>query len=159
MWWVFGLSSVDVCACRGGAVGYTGLHVTRGESPLIYSEGWRQITRSGYLLIDSRHLSPMAQSTTATTAYPLIKYSRSYPSGIGQATPGTDWQHFSNPALRLVLDVTKTGNSELRSVRLRVIWTIQNGGVITMNDNSEITLASIGEVTKCLLLNLPNRKT
>lgn len=142
------------CTCREGAVGYTGLHVTRSESPLIYSEGWRQITRSGYLLIDSRGrthspspLFPMAQSTTATTAYPLIKYSRSYPPGTGQATPGTDWQHFSNPALRLVLDVTKTGNSELRSVRLRVIWTIQNGGVITMNDNSEVTLASIGEVT------------
>jgi len=44
--------------------------------------------------------------------------------------------------LRLVLDVTKTEKSELRSVRMKVIWTIQNGGVITMNGNSEIVLAS-----------------
>jgi len=88
----------------------------------------------------------MAYTTTATTTYPLLKYSRSYPIGGGNTTTTThDWQHFTNPSLRLVLDVTKTEKSELRSVRIKVIWTIQNGGVIvTMNGNSdEIVLASL----------------
>jgi hypothetical protein len=84
----------------------------------------------------------MAFTTTATTTYPLLKYSRSYPSANTIGTSVTDWQHFTNPVLRLILDVTKTEKSELHSVRLRVIWTIQNGGVITVNDNSEIVLAS-----------------
>ena len=89
----------------------------------------------------------MAYTTTATTTYSLLKYSRSYPIGGGNTTTTTthDWQHFTNPSLRLVLDVTKTEKSELRSVRIKVIWTIQNGGVIvTMNGNSdEIVLASL----------------
>jgi len=89
----------------------------------------------------------MAYTTTATTTYPLLKYSRSYPIGGGNTTTTTahDWQHFTNPSLRLVLDVTKTEKSEVRSVRIKVIWTIQNGGVIvTMNGNSdEIVLASL----------------
>jgi len=89
----------------------------------------------------------MAYTTTATTTYPLVKYSRSYPISGGNTTTTTthDWQHFTNPSLRLVLDVTKTEKSELRSVRIKVIWTIQNGGVIvTTNGNSdEIVLASI----------------
>jgi len=89
----------------------------------------------------------MAYTTTATTTYPLLKYSRSYPNVGGNTTTTTthDWQHFTNPSLRLVLDVTKTEKSELRSIRIKVIWTIQNGGVIvTMNGNSdEIVLASL----------------
>ncbi|KAF9452736.1 hypothetical protein P691DRAFT_772012 [Macrolepiota fuliginosa MF-IS2] len=77
----------------------------------------------------------MAHTTTASTTYSLLKYSRSYPAGN---STGADWQHFTNPALRLVLDVTKTEKSELQSVRVKVIWEIQIGGVITLNDNAEI---------------------
>lgn len=86
-------------------------------------------------------VEPMAHTTTATTTYSLLKYSRSYPTG---SVNDANWQHFINPVLRLVLDVTKTENLELQSVRLKVSWTIQNGGIITVNDNSEIILASLG---------------
>ncbi|KXN90996.1 hypothetical protein AN958_03063 [Leucoagaricus sp. SymC.cos] len=77
----------------------------------------------------------MAYTTTATTTYSLMKYSRSYPAGNSSSV---DWQHFTNPVLRLILDVTKTEKSELCSVRIKVVWTIQNGGIITVNDKSEI---------------------
>lgn len=93
----------------------------------------------------------MAHTTTARSTYSLVKYSRSYPS---ENISNADWQHFTNPVLRLVLDVTRSDKSEARSVRLKVIWTLQNGGIITVNDNSEIVLASLGYNFRFYLLPL-----
>jgi hypothetical protein len=95
----------------------------------------------------------MAHTTTARSTYSLVKYSRSYPA---ENTSNADWQHFTNPILRLVLDVTRTDKSEIQSVRLRVIWTLQNGGIITVNDNPEIVLASLGCSCRFCFLPLNN---
>jgi len=61
----------------------------------------------------------MAHSTTATYTYVLGKYSRSYPM---QEIQASEWQHFTNPVIRLVLDVNKA--TQLQSVRLRILWTM-----------------------------------
>ncbi|KAK2464211.1 hypothetical protein APHAL10511_003668 [Amanita phalloides] len=66
----------------------------------------------------------MAHSTTATSSYVLNKYSRSYPAS---AHTYADWQHFTNPEIRLVLDVERSSNSDLRGVRLRVVWNMKDG--------------------------------
>ncbi|PPQ98795.1 hypothetical protein CVT24_003353 [Panaeolus cyanescens] len=68
----------------------------------------------------------MNHSTTGTFTYSISKYSRSYPPATA-TTPGSDpaseWQHFTNPVIRLVLDVkTATTTNELEAVRLRVLW-------------------------------------
>ncbi|PFH53860.1 hypothetical protein AMATHDRAFT_136896 [Amanita thiersii Skay4041] len=77
----------------------------------------------------------MALSTTATAMYLLTKYSRSYPNSSQQHT---DWQHFTNPMIRLALDVKKSDSSKLQSVRLRVLWSMND------NDNqSDVIFANI----------------
>ncbi|KAJ8090357.1 hypothetical protein PM082_018953 [Marasmius tenuissimus] len=63
--------------------------------------------------------------TTATATYTLQKYSRSYPN-TGQ-TSSNEWQHFTNPLIRLVLDVQKSASNQLESVRLRIIWSLEGG--------------------------------
>ncbi|PPR05837.1 hypothetical protein CVT26_010117 [Gymnopilus dilepis] len=74
------------------------------------------------------------QSTTGTFTYVLSKYSRSYPSKrtaqSNQSQIGTDlasdWQHFTNPVIRLVLDVKSARNGEIQSVRLRILWRLSD---------------------------------
>jgi hypothetical protein len=77
----------------------------------------------------------MTHSTTKTSSYTLSKYSRSYPTS---AQTYSGWQHFTNPEIRLLLDVTKGSNSELQEVRLRVLWNINNGG----DNQSQVVFAS-----------------
>ncbi|KAF8904425.1 hypothetical protein CPB84DRAFT_1845378 [Gymnopilus junonius] len=74
----------------------------------------------------------MNHSTTGTFTYVLSKYSRSYPAKRANQNSQTqtrtgselssDWQHFTNPIIHLVLDVESTSNGEIRSVRLRILW-------------------------------------
>ncbi|KAG7087332.1 hypothetical protein E1B28_013307 [Marasmius oreades] len=64
-------------------------------------------------------------STTATSTYTLQKYSRSYPNPSQSAS--NEWQHFTNPLIRLILDVQKSASDKLESVRLRIIWSIEGG--------------------------------
>ncbi|KAK0461315.1 uncharacterized protein EV420DRAFT_193608 [Desarmillaria tabescens] len=64
----------------------------------------------------------MSTSTTATSTFTLQKYSRSYPTSTG-----SEWQHFTNPTIRLVLDAKNASGGDLESVRLRIIWTMDNG--------------------------------
>lgn len=67
----------------------------------------------------------MSHSTTATSTYPLAKYSKSYPSTLQKAAESTpEWQHFTNPSIRLVLDVRK--GAQLESVRLRIMWSMDS---------------------------------
>ncbi|KAI0695480.1 hypothetical protein BC835DRAFT_1414870 [Cytidiella melzeri] len=66
----------------------------------------------------------MSLSTTSTTAYVLTKYSRAYPSHTNTTDLDAEWQHYTNPVIRLVLDLKKKGNGELESYRVRVLWSI-----------------------------------
>lgn len=72
----------------------------------------------------------MSHSTTATSTYILQKYSKSYPQNPGQpdgGDAGAEWQHFTNPVIRLVLDIKKASSNELESVRVRILWAMNNG--------------------------------
>ncbi|KIJ68142.1 hypothetical protein HYDPIDRAFT_173798 [Hydnomerulius pinastri MD-312] len=69
----------------------------------------------------------MSHYTTTTASYILSKYSRSYPSTSSlqsQPSAESDWQHFTNPVLRLFLDVKKSPSGDLVSMRLRILWNI-----------------------------------
>lgn len=71
----------------------------------------------------------MSLYTTATASYVLSKYSRSRTSP--SAVEG-EWQHFTNPAMRLVLDVQRSSPGELTSMRVRVLWNMD----LEMNVNA-----------------------
>ncbi|KAJ6531243.1 hypothetical protein B0H19DRAFT_1082183 [Mycena capillaripes] len=67
----------------------------------------------------------LSSSTTETTTYMLEKYSRAYfPK---KDSGGSEWQHFTNPILRLILDSKLSPERTDSSLRLRIIWTM-NGG-------------------------------
>lgn len=78
----------------------------------------------------------MPHSTTGTTSFILAKYSRAYPSKRtaqrAQKEPqngsemASEWQHFTNPTIRLVLDVKSTPDDGIESVRLRILWQINS---------------------------------
>ena len=79
----------------------------------------------------------MPHSTTRTTSYVLIKYSRSYPknrvaqNALAESQNGiefaSEWQHFTNPTIRLILDIKTMPNGETESVRLRILWQMNSG--------------------------------
>jgi hypothetical protein len=89
---------------------------------------------------------------TGTSTYILSKYSRSYPTKRtinrvqtqSQTGPETmsEWQHFTNPVIRLVLDVTTSSSSEIESVRLRIMWQM-NSDIENGSNNSDVTFASL----------------
>lgn len=82
----------------------------------------------------------MLHSTTSTSSFIVNKYSRSHPSpsanSSGSKEDGVtssqnaevEWQHFTNPTIRLVLDIKKASTDELESVRLRILWYMDSGG-------------------------------
>lgn len=74
----------------------------------------------------------MSLSTTSTTAYTLSKYSRSYPPP-GAKQVNEEWQHYTNPTIRLVLDMKKSASSTIESYRCRVLWYLSAG-----NDGMDI---------------------
>lgn len=76
----------------------------------------------------------MSHSTTATSTYVLTKYSKSYPTAAQPDT--TEWQHFTNPTMRLVLDMKK--GTELESVRLRILWSMDS---LASSDPREVVFA------------------
>jgi hypothetical protein len=98
----------------------------------------------------------MSRSTTGTSSYILSKYSRSYPLAAKpkrtinntqtQTQPGlettSEWQHFTNPVIRLVLDVKTSSSAEIESVRLRIMWHI-NSDIENDSNNSAVTFASL----------------
>ncbi|KAI6157796.1 hypothetical protein BKA82DRAFT_4061592 [Pisolithus tinctorius] len=70
----------------------------------------------------------MSLHTTTTGSFALTKYSRSYGGSAGhnQLVPENEWQHFTNPVMKLLLDVKKSPSSgELLSLRLRILWCIE----------------------------------
>lgn len=87
-------------------------------------------------------------STTTTTTYDLLKYSKSYDNS---EKPGSEWQHFVNPVIKLLLDVKKSPKGELTSVRLRIIWIMSNGNDSMDVDNREVVFVSlIYDLRACL---------
>lgn len=87
-----------------------------------------------------RSTTTMASSTTATTSYVLNKYSRSYPKSSPAISHGDlEWQHFSNPVIRLVLDVKKSSDGTLESLRLRIMWSMFSGPDFMDTDQQEMT--------------------
>lgn len=87
----------------------------------------------------------MAHSTTATSTYVLAKYSRSYPSKTSTQSQDTcsEWQHFTNPLISLILDIKKSGDNELESMRLRILWQINHDGPEDGLNNKEVVFASL----------------
>jgi len=91
----------------------------------------------------------MPHSTTGTTSYVLVKYSRAYPTK--RTTQNTqsgselasEWQHFTNPTIRLMLDVTRSSKENIESVRLRVLWQINNETDIGNNNQPDVVFASL----------------
>ncbi|KAJ3807981.1 hypothetical protein EV368DRAFT_2013, partial [Lentinula lateritia] len=70
--------------------------------------------------------------------YTLVKYSRSY-SNSAQDT-NSKWQHYTNPTLKLILDVKKSlTTGELESVLLRIVWSMENSYA---QDQSEVSFVS-----------------
>lgn len=69
-----------------------------------------------------QHRTVMSHSTTATSTFVLRKYSRSYPT-----VSASEWQHYVNPTIRLSVDSRNASNGELESVRLRIVWSMDNG--------------------------------
>ena len=94
----------------------------------------------------------MSRSTTGTSSYILSKYSRSYPAKRTinktqtQTQPGlettSEWQHFTNPVIRLVLDVKTSSSAEIESVRLRIMWHM-NSDIENDSNNSAVAFASL----------------
>lgn len=90
----------------------------------------------------------MSRSTTGTSTYILSKYSRSYPTkrtinkNQTQSQNGpeamSEWQHFTNPIIRLVLDVKTSNSAEIESVRLRIMWQMNSD---TDNDSNDSAVA------------------
>ncbi len=84
----------------------------------------------------------MSTSTTATTEYTLTKYSRCYSSANAATQQGEQWQHFSNPVIKLSLDAKKRLSGELESYRLRIIWGISAVADAMDTDTREIVFVS-----------------
>ncbi|KAJ3880541.1 hypothetical protein F5051DRAFT_323688, partial [Lentinula edodes] len=80
----------------------------------------------------------MSHSTTTTATYTLVKYSRSYPNSAQDAN--SEWQHYTKPTLKLILDVKKSlTTGELESVFLRIVWSMENSYA---QDQSEVSFVS-----------------
>lgn len=83
----------------------------------------------------SASVAPMSHHSTTlttTTTYVLSKYSRSYANG------DSEWQHYVNPVIKLVLDVNKSPKAELTSVRLKILWIMNSGNDSMDVDQREI---------------------
>lgn len=77
----------------------------------------------------------MSHSTTKTSSYALSKYSRAYPGRRNLQNPSVtapeqiiqEWQHYTNPVIRVLLDTKLSRNKDVESVRLRILWQINPG--------------------------------
>ena len=91
----------------------------------------------------------MPHSTTGTTSYVLVKYSRAYPTKrtIQNTESGSElaseWQHFTNPTIRLVLDATRSSKESIESVRLRILWQINFEQDPGSNNQPDVVFASL----------------
>lgn len=86
----------------------------------------------------------MSLSTTSTTTYALAKYSRAYPSQNSTAREAdVEWQHYTNPVIRLALDIKKSAQGELESYRVRIIWSLNAGQSAMDIDHRDVMFVSL----------------
>ncbi|KAJ6502077.1 hypothetical protein C8R45DRAFT_975284 [Mycena sanguinolenta] len=92
--------------------------------------------------VSLRFLMATSSCTTETTTYVLEKYSRAYTPK--QPSGSSEWQHFTNPVLRLILDSKlspeKTADS---SLRMRVVWTMDNNQEVVLEDLDLLAFSSL----------------
>jgi hypothetical protein len=80
-------------------------------------------SRAAYATAITSESTMSQRSSISSSTDILLKYSRAYLSQTNN-----DWQHFTNPVIRVHLDVKKSlATDELESVRLRVLWTMESG--------------------------------
>ncbi|KAJ7217124.1 hypothetical protein GGX14DRAFT_440429 [Mycena pura] len=84
-------------------------------------------------------MATSSSSTTETKTYLLEKYSRAY--SAKKENGSSEWQHFTNPILRLILD-TKLSPEKAESFRLRIVWTM-NGGASSGAAQQDIVLEDL----------------
>ncbi|KAJ7024322.1 hypothetical protein C8F04DRAFT_1132140 [Mycena alexandri] len=92
-----------------------------------------------------------SSSTTETTTYILEKYSRAY--SPKKASGSSEWQHFTNPVLRLILDSKIAPENQNRdameeassgpSMRLRIVWTMNGGGAAASGAAQDVVLVCL----------------
>lgn len=90
--------------------------------------------------------SSMSLHTTTTALFALTKYSRSYGGGAthSQHASENEWQHFTNPVMKLLLDVKKCPSSgELLSLRLRILWCIDMQAIDMQVDQREVVFEDL----------------
>ena len=80
--------------------------------------------------VGTRRSVCMSRSTISTTTHLISKYSRAYSTNpTGSQNRDGEWQHFSNPILKVVLDVRRSeAGDRLESFRLRVLWNMNAEG-------------------------------
>ncbi|KAH6914344.1 hypothetical protein BKA70DRAFT_1143189, partial [Coprinopsis sp. MPI-PUGE-AT-0042] len=67
----------------------------------------------------------MSHSTVSSSTYIISKYSKASAAKKPQnQQQQPEWQHFTNPVLKVVLDKTKAQDGQIESLRLRIIWTL-----------------------------------
>ncbi|KAH9859086.1 hypothetical protein C2E23DRAFT_692057, partial [Lenzites betulinus] len=73
--------------------------------------------------------------------YDLAKYSRSYnhtPSAQSEGLGELQWQHFTNPVIRLTMETRKGANGHLESYRLKITWMFSAGADSMDVDQREV---------------------
>ncbi|KAF9648566.1 hypothetical protein BDM02DRAFT_3187004 [Thelephora ganbajun] len=87
----------------------------------------------------------MSRSTISTTTQVISKYSRAYSTDpTGSQNPDGEWQHFSNPVLKVILDVKRSEvEDRLESFRLRVLWNMNTEGNAMDVDHREFVFEDV----------------
>ncbi|KAJ7864815.1 hypothetical protein B0H14DRAFT_430402 [Mycena olivaceomarginata] len=81
-----------------------------------------------------------SSSCTETTTYALQKYSRAYTSK--KPTGSSEWQHFTNPVLRLILDSKLSPERANSSLRMRIVWTMEGNQDVILEDLDLLAFSS-----------------
>jgi hypothetical protein len=87
----------------------------------------------------------------AEANYALLKYSRSYssndPARFSHQSTSSDheWQHFSNPKLRLSLE-NATPSDSLRSARVKIVWIAGGGGLQSAEQESNTATILVRDI-------------
>ncbi|KAI0821699.1 hypothetical protein BC628DRAFT_809252 [Trametes gibbosa] len=81
---------------------------------------------SGYSIQQQHIAHRMSLSTSTTATYDLAKYSRAY-NHLHSEAGHLQWQHFTNPIIRLTMETRKGVDGHLESYRLKIIWMFSAG--------------------------------
>ncbi|KAI0744260.1 hypothetical protein C8Q80DRAFT_887487 [Daedaleopsis nitida] len=95
-------------------------------------------------------------TTTTTTTFELVKYSRAYNQSTNSAASQSDleWQHFSNPVIRLTLDIKKSPAGKLESYRVRIVWSFGAGANAMDVDERDVVFEDLDLVAYSALPSL-----